>query len=168
VQGTRPNAVSAFPQSISSARTQLNTITFTHLTQLHITILRAVLRVLGDPTATFVASWRQPLPLQRLFGRDLRIASLSPPRSNDHMFLSCGFFARFFREPRDAQMERQYSQNWKGFLADTLIREPRLREVCRLWWSNRVVLSNAQKQGSTYCGFFCSVLSIGSSCLIIS
>ena len=34
VQGTRPNAVSAFPQSISSARTQLNTITFTYLTQL--------------------------------------------------------------------------------------------------------------------------------------
>jgi hypothetical protein len=50
VQGTKPNAVSAFPQSISSARTQLNTITFTHLTQLHITISRAVLRVLGKPT----------------------------------------------------------------------------------------------------------------------
>jgi len=30
VQGTRPNAVSAFLQSISSARTQLNTITFTY------------------------------------------------------------------------------------------------------------------------------------------
>ena len=38
-------------QSISSARTyKLNTITFTHLTQLHITILHAVLRVLGEPT----------------------------------------------------------------------------------------------------------------------
>jgi hypothetical protein len=38
-------------QSISSARThELNTITFTHLTQLHITILRAVLRVTGEPT----------------------------------------------------------------------------------------------------------------------
>ena len=38
-------------QSISSARThELNTITFTHLMQLHITILCVVLRVPGEPT----------------------------------------------------------------------------------------------------------------------
>ena len=62
-------------QSISSARThELNTITFTHLTQLHITILRAVLRVLGEPTLINLTplpnraierqNLRPPLPLQ--------------------------------------------------------------------------------------------------------
>jgi hypothetical protein len=51
VQGTRPNAVSAFPQSISSARTQLNTITFTYYaTSIPRYDLRVVLRVTGEPT----------------------------------------------------------------------------------------------------------------------
>jgi hypothetical protein len=51
VHGTRPNAVSAFPQSISSARTQLNRITFTYYaTSIPRYDLRVVLRVPGGPT----------------------------------------------------------------------------------------------------------------------
>jgi hypothetical protein len=53
VHGTRPNAVSAFRRVYPLRAHELNTITFTHLTQLHITILRAVLRVLGEPTQTY-------------------------------------------------------------------------------------------------------------------
>jgi pyruvate/2-oxoglutarate/acetoin dehydrogenase E1 component len=51
VQGTRPNADSAFAEYILCAHTQLNRITFTYYaTSIPRYNLRVVLRVTGEPT----------------------------------------------------------------------------------------------------------------------